>query len=150
MLTILQALCIRLDRSQQGVVPRTCLSVRPVKPRLPHGGPRGPPQGMRVAQGQQGRPMSGATNGAQRPASPAGGYPAGGPRYNPQDRPASSAGRPMNANEQARSNSPSPSQMQSRRLTPPGPSGMNPNGANSPQGSPPRQFARKPVPGQAM
>ncbi|GAB1319424.1 hypothetical protein MFIFM68171_09634 [Madurella fahalii] len=27
------ALCIRLDRSQQGVVPRTCLSTRPVKPR---------------------------------------------------------------------------------------------------------------------
>ncbi|KAJ0158263.1 hypothetical protein CTA2_11973, partial [Colletotrichum tanaceti] len=29
------ALCIRLDRSQQGVVPRTCLSTRPVKPRPP-------------------------------------------------------------------------------------------------------------------
>ncbi|KAL2164888.1 hypothetical protein VTH06DRAFT_184 [Thermothelomyces fergusii] len=27
------ALCIRLDRSEQGVVPRTCLSARPVKPR---------------------------------------------------------------------------------------------------------------------
>ncbi|MCJ1288196.1 hypothetical protein MMC26_007551 [Xylographa opegraphella] len=27
------ALCIRLDRSQQGVAPRTCLSARPVKPR---------------------------------------------------------------------------------------------------------------------
>ena len=27
------ALCIRLDRSQQGVCPRTCLSQRPVKPR---------------------------------------------------------------------------------------------------------------------
>ncbi|KAI1825927.1 hypothetical protein F4861DRAFT_143478 [Xylaria intraflava] len=34
------ALCIRLDRSQQGVVPRTCLSTRPVKPR-PAGGPPG-------------------------------------------------------------------------------------------------------------
>ncbi|KAG5912933.1 hypothetical protein E4U42_001687, partial [Claviceps africana] len=34
------ALCIRLDRSQQGVVPRTCLSTRPVKPRSPEGGPR--------------------------------------------------------------------------------------------------------------
>ncbi|KAK4228543.1 hypothetical protein QBC38DRAFT_454128 [Podospora fimiseda] len=32
------ALCIRLDRSEQGVVPRTCLSTRPVKPR-----PAGPP-----------------------------------------------------------------------------------------------------------
>ncbi|KAL2267225.1 hypothetical protein VTJ83DRAFT_4502 [Remersonia thermophila] len=27
------ALCIRLDRSEQGVVPRTCLSTRPVRPR---------------------------------------------------------------------------------------------------------------------
>ncbi|KAI5797675.1 hypothetical protein EDC01DRAFT_33586 [Geopyxis carbonaria] len=32
------ALCVRLDRSQQGVCPRTCLSQRPVKPR-PHGPP---------------------------------------------------------------------------------------------------------------
>jgi len=29
-----QALCIRLDRSQQGVTPRSCLSKMPVKPRL--------------------------------------------------------------------------------------------------------------------
>lgn len=33
----LQALCIRMDRSQQGVAPRTCLSKLPVKPR-----PQGP------------------------------------------------------------------------------------------------------------
>lgn len=38
------ALCIRLDRSRQGVVPRTCLSTRPVKPRAGPGGSRsGPP-----------------------------------------------------------------------------------------------------------
>lgn len=38
------ALCIRLDRSRQGVVPRTCLSTRPVKPRAPPGASRnGPP-----------------------------------------------------------------------------------------------------------
>lgn len=37
------ALCIRLDRSQQGVVPRTCLSTRPVKPRPNPAGMRGPP-----------------------------------------------------------------------------------------------------------
>ncbi|KAL9122994.1 MAG: hypothetical protein Q9187_000452 [Circinaria calcarea] len=36
------ALCIRLDRSQQGVAPRTCLSTRPVKPRS-NGPPRGAP-----------------------------------------------------------------------------------------------------------
>ncbi|KAK1834193.1 hypothetical protein QBC39DRAFT_32840 [Podospora conica] len=40
------ALCIRLDRSEQGVVPRTCLSSRPVKPRNAdndHGKRRGGP-----------------------------------------------------------------------------------------------------------
>ncbi|MCJ1479762.1 hypothetical protein MMC13_008448 [Lambiella insularis] len=45
-----QALCIRLDRSQQGVAPRTCLSARPVKPRSKPSGiappvMRGPVQG---------------------------------------------------------------------------------------------------------
>ncbi|KAL8359093.1 hypothetical protein RB601_008072 [Gaeumannomyces tritici] len=39
------ALCIRLDRSKQGVVPRTCLSARPVKPRPGPGRP-GPQQPM--------------------------------------------------------------------------------------------------------
>ncbi|RMY73023.1 hypothetical protein D0863_04131 [Hortaea werneckii] len=43
------ALCIRMDRSQQGVAPRTCLSKMPVKPRGPpsngSNGPAGTPQG---------------------------------------------------------------------------------------------------------
>ncbi|KAI5802578.1 hypothetical protein FPQ18DRAFT_300704 [Pyronema domesticum] len=44
------ALCVRLDRSQQGVCPRTCLSQRPVKPRPPPG-PNGapPPHSGRVS-----------------------------------------------------------------------------------------------------
>ncbi|KAK3352598.1 hypothetical protein B0T25DRAFT_456383 [Lasiosphaeria hispida] len=54
------ALCIRLDRSQQGVAPRTCLSTRPVKPRAAQGGTRGPP----------GRPQS--PSGASRRYSPPG------------------------------------------------------------------------------
>ncbi|KAK4099705.1 hypothetical protein N658DRAFT_159210 [Parathielavia hyrcaniae] len=86
------ALCIRLDRSQQGVVPRTCLSTRPVKPRPqpgggggngPHGGlgnPRGGPpvnpsfhhynnsQQQQQTQRQHGRNGSGL-----RPSSPGGG-----------------------------------------------------------------------------
>ncbi|PGH03737.1 hypothetical protein GX51_03881 [Blastomyces parvus] len=40
------ALCVRLDRSAQGVVPRTCLSSRPVRPRprnQSNASPRGPP-----------------------------------------------------------------------------------------------------------
>ncbi|KAI6880451.1 hypothetical protein KC318_g12745 [Hortaea werneckii] len=43
------ALCIRMDRSQQGVAPRTCLSKMPVKPRGPpsngSNGHPGTPQG---------------------------------------------------------------------------------------------------------
>lgn len=45
-----QALCITMDRSQQGVVPRTCLSKYPIKPRTSpprQGPPQGPPPGMR-------------------------------------------------------------------------------------------------------
>lgn len=70
------ALCIRLDRSQQGVVPRTCLSARPVKPRPPQGGPgpRGPPI----------RPNYGPGGPAYGPMSPGPNYgPNGGPGYGP-------------------------------------------------------------------
>lgn len=49
------ALCTRLDRSQQGVCPRTCLSQRPVKPR-PQGAPESPPQ-VRVANGRPQSPI---------------------------------------------------------------------------------------------
>ncbi|KAK8051749.1 variant SH3 domain-containing protein [Apiospora rasikravindrae] len=77
------ALCIRLDRSQQGVVPRTCLSTRPVKPRPaggppgarngppvnPNRGPGGTPRGQRPMTPQGGRPQSPAM--MSRPQSPA-------------------------------------------------------------------------------
>ena len=67
---------MRMDRSQQGVAPRTCLSTRAVKPR-PSNGPRGgPPPGMRGPNGPgpgPGRPMG-------RPMSPAGGRNSPGPR----------------------------------------------------------------------
>ncbi|KUI68278.1 Translation initiation factor IF-2 [Cytospora mali] len=91
------ALCIRLDRSQQGVVPRTCLSTRPVKPRPPQqGGPRGPPvnpQGR--PQGRpQGPPMSGQRGPGpkfppgNRPMGPPGGPPGGPlPPLGPNGRP---------------------------------------------------------------
>jgi len=175
------ALCIRLDRSQQGVVPRTCLSTRPVKPRPQQNGPpaaRGPPPpGMRVPkQGRpmspanmQGRPMSPA-NGQGRPMSPAMNNgpprsmsPAGNrPMNNGPPRSMSPAGnRPMTPtgshprgppnNQQGRPRSPSTSQMQARRNSPPGPSRMNPNApSDSPAPEPQRQPSRKPVPGQAL
>ncbi|EMC95710.1 hypothetical protein BAUCODRAFT_148593 [Baudoinia panamericana UAMH 10762] len=53
------ALCIRMDRSQQGVVPRTCLSKVPVKPR---------PQGPSAAQSGSPTPNASAI---ERPQSPA-------------------------------------------------------------------------------
>jgi hypothetical protein len=83
------ALCVRLDRSQQGVVPRSCLSARPVKPRAkpPPGagpGPRGPfgPPGH---PGAPGSPMMGPPG--RMPQSP---------RFYPGDggRPGSPASRP--------------------------------------------------------
>lgn len=49
-----QALCIRMDRSQQGVAPRTCLSKLPVKPR-PQGPPGASPQGSRPGTAQSNR-----------------------------------------------------------------------------------------------
>lgn len=61
-LTILQALCIRMDRSQQGVCPRTCLSKLPVKPR-----PNGPPPN-----GPNGRPMGPPPPGMRGPPPPSG------------------------------------------------------------------------------
>jgi hypothetical protein len=149
----------------QGVVPRTCLSTRPVKPRPvngqgPNGQPRGnPPPGMRIPGQMQGRPQSPAMNNGQRSQSPYRGPQQGRP-MTPTD------GRPMTPNGR---NSPSGQQRQERRITPPGPSPMNPDGTRrqkdipssqnqaqyssprvSPQNSVTGAPARKPVPGQAM
>jgi hypothetical protein len=65
-----QALCLRLDRSQQGVAPRTCLSGRPVKPRPVNAPPRPGPSGI-LTNPAQGRPMSPAGGPGPRPKSPA-------------------------------------------------------------------------------
>ncbi|KAI9744362.1 MAG: hypothetical protein M1835_002772 [Candelina submexicana] len=86
------ALCIRLDRSQQGVAPRTCLSTRPVKPRQgghPQGQPRGPPPRMRAP--PQGPSFSHANGPIPRPLSPAGGRGSPDP-YGQGPRPMSPAG----------------------------------------------------------
>ncbi|KAI0161821.1 hypothetical protein GGR52DRAFT_141946 [Hypoxylon sp. FL1284] len=166
------SLCIRLDRSQQGVVPRTCLSTRPVKPRPaggppgarpgppinPNGGrgPRGPgpnfPPGQRPMTPQSGRPESPMRPmGPGRPQSPAMMRPqspaTGRPMSPSGGRPQSLAtGRPMSPGPRAQS----PAQRQQRRMTPPGPSPMNPNaGSYQPQHSPQESIDRKPVPGQA-
>lgn len=168
------ALCIRLDRSQQGVVPRTCLSTRPVKPRPPPGAqrpgppvnPQGPPRGPPRGPGHpRGPPPNGmGPQGRPRGASGAGPGPNGGRPMSPfgpgpNARSQSPMGRPMgspNAPGQ-RSQSPgprmqgppggrsqSPSGM-SRRMSPPGPSPMNQH-----QRTPSGPINRKPVPGQAL
>lgn len=54
------ALCTRLDRSQQGVCPRTCLSQRPIKPR-PQGAPDSPSQAHTRPESPVIRPYSPAT-----------------------------------------------------------------------------------------
>ncbi|KAF1939587.1 hypothetical protein EJ02DRAFT_253729 [Clathrospora elynae] len=109
------ALCIRMDRSQQGVVPRTCLSKHPVKPRQgppPPGGMRGPP--MRSPMGSGGMPQP-------RPLSPASG--------SNSPRPSG----PMSPSQ--RSMSPGPRQMSPKQMQ--GPPGARGN-SNAPQHGPPR------------
>ncbi|WYZ46025.1 hypothetical protein EsH8_IX_000250 [Colletotrichum jinshuiense] len=173
------ALCIRLDRSQQGVVPRTCLSARPVKPRPPQnqGPPRGPPMGP----GAQRGPGPNFPPG-QRPMTPQGGPhggPHGGPPYprpesparsmGPGPRPASPAGSgPMGPGGRSQSPGPRYQGPPGQRPQSPGgmghkqgpqgptripqPSRMNPGGPmpQSRPGPPVGPVGRKPVPGQAV
>jgi hypothetical protein len=115
-----QALCIRMDRSQQGVVPRTCLSKHPVKPRQgppPQNGMRGPP--IRSPVGPGGVPQP-------RPMSPSSGM----------NSPTMSQGPPRNM-------SPGPRQMSSRQQQPmspqsPGSRMRSNSNVPGPQSGPPR------------
>ncbi|KAI1982538.1 hypothetical protein LOZ53_005856 [Ophidiomyces ophidiicola] len=97
------ALCIRLDRSQQGVAPRTCLSARPVKPRPRNGpGPRGPPM-IRDPNGRPSSPAGGRNSPAPGP-QPTGPLPNAPPRFSPQQNgpPSPTSGyRPYNPNASA-------------------------------------------------
>ncbi|SLM37513.1 SH3 domain [Lasallia pustulata] len=148
------ALCIRLDRSQQGVAPRTCLSTRPVK-RRPAGNGRGPPGRGPLPPATYNRapgPMSPGPFYGQRSMSP-GPY-GGGPQQRPNVPPLASRRRSNSASE-----------VRERRHSPPGPSPMNPNASiiarlppqlqpasppRTPSLSPQQTLARKPVAGQAM
>ncbi|KAK5168663.1 uncharacterized protein LTR77_005972 [Saxophila tyrrhenica] len=118
------ALCMRLDRSQQGVCPRTCLSKLPVKPR-----PQGPPPN-----GAPGRPMGPPPPNMRRPSSP---------QINNAMVP-----RPLTPTGRERShtlgrNSPAPSSPGPR------PRSQSMNGIERPT-TPTAVPARKPVPGQAL
>ncbi|RDA87780.1 hypothetical protein CP532_2487 [Ophiocordyceps camponoti-leonardi (nom. inval.)] len=130
----------RLDRSQQGVVPRTCLSTRPVKPRQPQGMPRtgppvnptGPGRGPNQARVQgQGPPRMGPPGGHYgRPPSPPG-------QQSFRSGPVGLNGGPMVLNSGPPTNRQGP--MKPRyRVSPPGP---------PPQYPPMGPVSRKPVPG---
>ncbi|KUJ16937.1 uncharacterized protein LY89DRAFT_707346 [Mollisia scopiformis] len=160
------AMCIRLDRSQQGVCPRTCLSARPVKPRPqnapgargPAPGPRNPgPQGRPMPPNGQGRPMT-PNSQAPRPMTPNGQAPRpmtpNGNSMTPQGlqpRPMTPTGPlPGTPNQRPRSNS--AASAQAKRNSPPGPSPMKPIPQFDGPASPPTDspISRKPVPGQAL
>ena len=130
LLTQSQALCVRLDRSQQGVAPRSCLSARPVKPRPrpPPGagpGPRGPP-----VMGPNGRPMSPA--GGRMPPGP--GPMPKQPRFYPQGSAPMSPGRPMSPARSGPPQSPYPQRPVSPASFPAVPHSLaaGPNGRPSP------------------
>ncbi|KAJ5711329.1 hypothetical protein N7488_005485 [Penicillium malachiteum] len=141
------ALCIRLDRSQQGVAPRSCLSARPVKPRPrpPAGGPPGPgPHGRpMVSPGPNGRSMSPAGRGPPsgrfypgdpRPRSPIG----PGPGYGGPPPPRAYPGRSMSASR-------FPGQFPIPRSMSPGPRSMSPGPGMRP-GPGPRSMSPGPGP----
>ncbi|KAF2819514.1 hypothetical protein CC86DRAFT_306844, partial [Ophiobolus disseminans] len=148
------ALCIRMDRSQQGVVPRTCLSKHPVKPRTgpPRQGP--PPPGMRGPPIRS--PMGPGGIPQPRPLSPASGrnspHPPGmspgphsmspGPRQmSPQmqgsPRSRSNSNAPQFGPPRGRSNSNAPYAGPPRSMSP-GPYGGGPQMAPPPQMGRPR------------
>lgn len=137
------ALCIRMDRSQQGVVPRTCLSKHPVKPRTgpPRQGP--PPPGMRGPPIRS--PMGPGGIPQPRPLSPASGRMSPGPRSmspgprqmsppqmqnGPRGR--SNSNAPQYGPPRGRSNSNAPYAQPPRSMSP-GPYGGGPQMAPPPQ-----------------
>jgi hypothetical protein len=141
------ALCIRMDRSQQGVVPRTCLSKHPVKPRngpprqAPPPGMRGPPIRSPIGLGGVPRPLSPAS-GPNSPLPPASGRNSPGPRQMsphmqgpPRGR--SNSNAPQYGPPRGRSNSNAPYAAPQRSMSP-GPYGGGPQMAPPPQMGRPR------------
>lgn len=125
-LTYQQCLCIRMDRTQQGVCPRTCLSKLPVKPRQQGPPPQNGPQGA--------RPRGPPPPGMPRSQSPA-------MRDNMVPRPLTPTGRERSQT--------------GPRMSPGAQNGGRPRsqsvgGANERPASPSGMPARKPVPGQAL
>ncbi|KAF2703153.1 hypothetical protein K504DRAFT_184976 [Pleomassaria siparia CBS 279.74] len=127
------ALCTRMDRQQQGVVPRSCLSKHPVKPRT--GPPRQGPPGPRMRGPPTTSPMGPGGVAVPRPLTPSSG------RNSPQP-PFPVSGR----------NSPGPRAMSPGplRMSPPstGPPGRRVrSNSNAPYAGPPRSMSPGPYGG---
>lgn len=131
-------LCVRLDRSQQGVCPRSCISKLPVKPRPqppPGQRPKGPPpSGSRpgTPQGPSGAPRARANSNAPRPETPTQG-PFGEGQYRVRSNTVDNAQRRQSPTYEESMLSNSPNQ------SPP----SSPETKQAPVG-------RKPAPGQAV
>ncbi|KAF2005782.1 hypothetical protein P154DRAFT_423304 [Amniculicola lignicola CBS 123094] len=140
------ALCIRMDRSQQGVVPRTCLSKHPVKPRT--GPPRQGPPGPRMRSPPIASPM--APSGVPRPLTPSSGR--NSPMMAPPNGRMSPAPRSMSPGPRAmapgpRAMSPGPRSMSPgpNRMSPPG--GRARSNSNAPYAGQPRSMSPGPYGG---
>ncbi|ELQ33413.1 hypothetical protein M0657_010141 [Pyricularia oryzae] len=162
------ALCIRLDRSQQGVVPRTCLSTRPLKPRA--GGPPGQRPGPPVNAYRGANPPVAMQTQGYKPPSPVGSM----RRQSPTEpsHPQTQGYKPPSPVGSMRRQSPAePSPMRTQGYKPPSPVGsmrrQSPIEEKPMPPTPPQEEAslangqpghsrakqsieRKPVPGQAM
>jgi hypothetical protein len=160
-----QALCVRMDRSQQGVAPRSCLSARPVKPRAGPLPPGASSPGMRAFPPSQqpprpfsagsGRPASGALGPKKRFSPPQqqrsmspGPY-GGGPK-----QPAVGGAKMMAENLRPRSNSSGDLPLKTVAPLAPAPSplGGNPSVERAPSPAASERLGsmtRKPVPGRS-
>ncbi|KAG9694301.1 hypothetical protein KCU95_g14817, partial [Aureobasidium melanogenum] len=159
------ALCIRMDRSQQGVAPRTCLSKAPLKPR-PMGpppaknGPRGPGSmgppprpiaGAKVRQNSsssQGSAASQPRRPSMAPSKPS--SPTLAEQQRSQQRSVSADASPTKAPKQSQQSAASAADVHSRSAS----MGTASSAAKSTTGSVPSTPlgvpTRKPVPGQAL
>ncbi|KAF2788946.1 hypothetical protein K505DRAFT_366042 [Melanomma pulvis-pyrius CBS 109.77] len=134
------ALCVRMDRSQQGVVPRTCLSKHPVKPRT--GPPRQGPPGPRMRGPPIASPMGPGGVPQPRPLTPSSGRNSPQPPYPVNGR--NSPG-PRSMSPGPRSMSPGPLRMSPPNMGPPG--GRARSNSNAPYAGPPRSMSPGPYGG---
>lgn len=157
-----------MDRSQQGVAPRTCLSKQPLKPRQgpPPGARPGPPRSGPGAMGPPPRPIPGAkvrqgSSSSQGSAASQGRRPSMVPskqssptlaeQAQSRQRSMSVAASPTKASKQSQQRALMSADVHSRSasmgtVSSAGKSTAAPSGATTPLGVP----ARKPVPGQAL